>query len=273
MNARNTFRELLAFNVVPIVNENDTVSNAEIRFGDNDTLSAITAGMVNANYLFLMTDVDALYTDNPSRNPDAKPIRIVENISDIRNSISISTPGSSYGTGGMVTKMIAAELATAVGCGTVICLGSQPEKIPFILQQLDDYQKTGKIPTMGTFFVPKANPMLDRKWWILHGLTPSGTLYIDEGAATSVLQHKHSLFAVGIYKVEGSFNAQQCVSIKCNNGSNVEMEVARGLVNYSSNEIQRILKTKSHQIESILGYMETEWIIHRDNLIPLEPLN
>ncbi|CAG8477588.1 9767_t:CDS:2 [Diversispora eburnea] len=239
LNAVNTFSELLAMGVVPIVNENDTVS--EIKFGDNDTLSAITAKMVNADYLFLMTDVDCLYTDNPRTNPNAKPIEVVEDIGALKNQVIVSSPGSLLGTGGMVTKLIAADLATAAGITTIICL--------------------------------------DRKWWILHGLHTAGIIYIDEGAVRAItkVRQKSSLFAAGIIKVEGNFVAQQAVEIvfekikKESDNDNIEnrvelISVGKGLVNYSSTEISRIKGCKSLDIEKILGYADSECVIHRDNL-------
>ncbi|KAG0075940.1 hypothetical protein BGZ92_002648 [Podila epicladia] len=135
LNACNTIDALLEMGVVPIVNENDTISVSEIRFGDNDTLSAITAGMIHADYLFLMTDVDCLYTDNPRSNPDAKPVLVVDDIAALKEKVSVATAGSSLGTGGMVTKLIAAELATAAGVTTVISRGSTPQRIFQIISQ------------------------------------------------------------------------------------------------------------------------------------------
>ncbi|KAJ1336644.1 glutamate 5-kinase [Batrachochytrium salamandrivorans] len=233
LNARSTLKELLQMNVVPIINENDSVSNAEIRFGDNDTLSAIAAGMISADVLFLLTDVDALYTDNPRTNPAAQVVRVVDNIKQLREKVSVTSEGSSIGTGGMVTKLIAAELATA------------------------------------------PNPMMDRKWWILHGLAVSGAIYIDDGAVHAITKQKSSLFAAGITQVEGSFNAQQSVQIFSRvtetlpRGEVVQraVEVARGLANYSSVEMQRIIGVQSSKIADLLGYRDSDYAIHRDNIV------
>ncbi|KAJ3115879.1 hypothetical protein HDU96_010903 [Phlyctochytrium bullatum] len=306
LNACNTFKELLAMGVVPIVNENDTVSHAEIRFGDNDTLSAITAGMINADYLFLCTDVECLYTDNPRTNPDAKPVRVVEDIAKLREQITVSSPGSSLGTGGMVTKLIAADLATAAGCSTIITLGSKPQLILSILEELGVHasrvsstdspvpkpsvltpptatEEPPFEPTIGTHFLAKPNPMLDRKWWILHGLAPHGVLTIDAGAVRAVVRNRSSLFAAGVRGIEGVFSAQQGVKVVAAAKDVIEagceeklphgvtgdavVEVGRGIVNYSSAECGRILGCRSKEIVERLGYMESEFLIHRDNLV------
>ncbi|XJO78342.1 hypothetical protein BDV3_002800 [Batrachochytrium dendrobatidis] len=278
LNARSTLRELLQMNVVPIINENDSVSNAEIRFGDNDTLSAIAAGMINADVLFLLTDVDALYTDNPRTNPDVKAVRVVDNIKQLREQVTVTSLGSSIGTGGMVTKLIAAELATAVGCSTVISLGSKPQVILDIIQEIQTQRAAppGTVfsPTIGTHFLAKPNPMVDRKWWILHGLAVSGSVYIDAGAVLAITKQKSSLFAAGIVKVEGTFNAQQSVQIMTvvkktlPRGEVVEqtVEVARGLANYSAVEMQRIVGVQSSKIADLLGYSDSDYVIHRDNI-------
>ncbi|KAJ3327555.1 hypothetical protein HDU93_001882, partial [Gonapodya sp. JEL0774] len=136
LNATATFRELINMGVVPIVNENDTVSTTELRFGDNDTLSAITAGMVSADFLFILTDVDALYTDNPRTNPDARRVAVVDDVGEIRRKVTVSAPGSALGTGGMVTKLIAADLATAAGCTTIVCSSDRVTEVPKVIEEL-----------------------------------------------------------------------------------------------------------------------------------------
>ncbi|ORY37946.1 glutamate 5-kinase [Rhizoclosmatium globosum] len=276
LNACNTFKELLNFNTVPIVNENDTVSNSEIRFGDNDTLSAITAGMVNADYLFLCTDVECLYTDNPRTNPDAKAVRLVEDIASLK--VQVSSPGSSLGTGGMVTKLIAAELATAAGCSTIITIGSDPKRMLTILDEMaahhHDSPSTKFEPSVGTLFVRKPNPMVDRKWWILHGLADRGCVYVDEGAANA-LRKKTSLFAAGIVDVEGVFGGDQTVKVVWKREVDVGdgkketriEEIGKGLVNYGSSEIARIKGCKSYEIHVVLGYVDSDCVIHRDNFV------
>ncbi|KAJ3191112.1 hypothetical protein HK101_008073 [Irineochytrium annulatum] len=280
--------ELLAMSVVPIVNENDTVSNAEIRFGDNDTLSAITAGMVNADYLFLCTDVECLYTDNPRTNPEAKAVRVVEDIAKLREEVTVTSPGSSLGTGGMVTKLIAADLATAAGCTTIITLGSQPQRIVDILDEVAAHSRSPSAsafaPTIGTHFLAKPNPMVDRKWWILHGLATHGSLVLDAGAVRAVARrgNRSSLFAAGVVGVDGLFSANQCVRVmtRAVNLRGLEgytgegmagdeerlIEVGKGIVNYSSAEIARIKGCRSREILERLGYMDSDHVVHRDNL-------
>ncbi|KAG0346402.1 hypothetical protein BG004_001812 [Podila humilis] len=302
LNACNTIDALLEMGVVPIVNENDTISVSEIRFGDNDTLSAITAGMIHADYLFLMTDVDCLYTDNPRSNPDAKPVLVVDDIAALKEKVSVATAGSSLGTGGMVTKLIAAELATAAGVTTVISRGSNPQRIFQIISQPIQHigsaspkqgsrsstPTTNSPSTMAsasfpaeamplhTRFLAKDNPMVDRKWWIMHGLHAAGTIYIDHGAYKAItnMSQKSSLFSAGITGCKGTFVAQQSVRVvykakKTNEGDAEpqEVEVGKGLVNYASHEILRIMGCHSKQIVERLGYADAECIIHRQNFV------
>ncbi|KAG0288306.1 hypothetical protein BGZ96_007884 [Linnemannia gamsii] len=304
LNACNTIDALLEMGVVPIVNENDTISVSEIRFGDNDTLSAITAGMIHADYLFLMTDVDCLYTDNPRTNPDAKPVMTVDDIAALKDKVSVASAGSSLGTGGMVTKLIAAELATAAGVTTVISRGSTPQNIFQIISQ--PIQHVGSVSPkpdsetaeatnalagatisslpLHTRFLAKDNPMVDRKWWILHGLHAAGTIYIDQGAYKAITNasQKSSLFAAGIVDCKGTFVAQQSVRVvykprdylKKNEQGQVveeyngpeEIDLGKGLVNYASHEILRIKGCHSRQIIDRLGYADAECVIHRENL-------
>ncbi|RKO93553.1 glutamate 5-kinase [Blyttiomyces helicus] len=276
LNACNTFKELLLMDVVPIVNENDAVSHAELRFGDNDTLSAIAAGMVNGDYLFLLTDVDCLYTDNPRTNPDAKAVRVVEDVGKLKEKVTVTSPGSSLGTGGMVTKLIAADLATAAGCSTIVSLGSAPQKILSILNEVAAHRSrpagTPFTPTIGTHFLAKRAPMMDRKWWILHGLSAAGAVYLDAGAVQAVVRpHRSSLFAAGIVRVEGTFGAQQAVRIltvvAVRDAEDRVVELGKGIVNYSSTEIARIRGHRSAEIEALLGYVDSGWVVHRDNLV------
>jgi glutamate 5-kinase len=257
-NAQNTFIELLSMGVIPIVNENDTLAVTEIKFGDNDTLSAITAGMVQADYLFLMTDVDCLYDKNPRTNPDAKAIEVVEDISEL--TADVNSAGSALGTGGMSTKIVAARLATSAGVTTVITKSSKPGNISAIIKHAEQQRKANgsawnpisnsqddavdlhasshdlsnsmsslpeaqtqatTIPTpqadaepapLHTRFLPISHPIRDRYFWILHGLAPHGTIYIDNGAYKA-LHDKAGLLPVGIVDVEGHFAQQEAVRI------------------------------------------------------------
>lgn len=255
-NAQNTFIELLSMGVIPIVNENDTLAVTEIKFGDNDTLSAITAGMVQADYLFLMTDVDCLYDKNPRTNPDAQAIEVVEDITQL--TADVNSAGSALGTGGMSTKIVAARLATSAGVTTVITKSSKPGNISAIIAHAEQARKaeasnrnsmshghegthhhlststsslpepqaqsatttittpsaqTSSIPVpLHTRFLPISHPIRDRYFWILHGLAPHGTIYIDNGAYKA-LHDKAGLLPVGIVDVEGHFAQQEAVRL------------------------------------------------------------
>ncbi|CDH52919.1 glutamate 5-kinase [Lichtheimia corymbifera JMRC:FSU:9682] len=265
LNAVNCLEQLLDMGVVPIVNENDTISVSEIKFGDNDTLSAITAGMVKADYLFLMTDVDCLYTDNPRSNPNAKPILVCDDIDRLREQVTVTSPGSSLGTGGMVTKLVAADLATAAGVTTVIARGSTPENILPIIED----SNTKKPPH--TRFLSKSKPLMDRKWWILHGLHTAGTIVVESNVAESIANNSgDALFAHSIVKVEGNFVEHQAVRLvvqqTSEQGTPEFVTLAKGIVNYSSAEIGRIMHANESNITDDLGYKDADCIIHRDNM-------
>lgn len=227
VNAQNTLSELLKMGVVPIVNENDTLAVAEIKFGDNDTLSAITAAMVNADYLFLMTDVDCLYDKNPRTNPDASPLPVISDISTL--SADVSTSGSSLGTGGMSTKIVAARLATSAGVTTIITRSSRPGNIVEIVKYTEsltrfppahlDGNASPAIPRdstppfpLHTRFIPSPNPIRSRSFWLLHSLIPHGTIYIDSGALLA-LSNGAGLLPAGVLGLEGSFAQQESVRL------------------------------------------------------------
>lgn len=287
-NAQNTMDSLLEMGVIPIVNENDTLSVSEIKFGDNDTLSAITAGMVHADYLFLMTDVECLYLDNPKTNPDAKPILVVDRVDEL-NVVTSEEAGSGVGTGGMTTKLIAAGLATSVGVTTIITLSNQPHYILDIVAHIQSQKEVSiteqeqilqrdidkKIIPLHTRFLslPQlAKIKSDKKFWILHGLKTKGTLVIDHGCYAALTRRDRAgLLPAGIVDVVGNFHENECVSIKVI-GSNTE-EIGHCRVNYSANEIRAIKGHKSNEIESILGYADSEYVAHRDSLAfpPLTP--
>lgn len=243
--------------MIPIINENDTLSIAEIKFGDNDTLSAVTAGMCKADYLFLMTDVDCLYTENPRKNPLAQMVKVVYDIEGVRRMgvlscaptlvyglltqcwsvlslVSTATLGSSLGTGGMETKLIAAELATVAGVSTIICNGSKPQSIAPIITHI---QQTSLIATLPcdspallsppegptssaqspvyTVFMPRSTPLTDRKFWVAHGLTSKGFVIIDRGAFKAIRLESNGgrLLPSGLVSVSGTFAVGQAVTI------------------------------------------------------------
>jgi len=254
VNIYNTFQELLQLGVIPIVNENDTVAVEELNFGDNDTLSALVASLVEADYLFLLTDVDRLYSEDPRDNPEAKPIEQVVTREELEQlQTQTRETQSQWGTGGMVTKLEAARIATSAGVKTIITHGRQPQQIHKIL--------AGE--ALGTQFEAQPRGESARKRWIAYSLVPVGQLYLDEGAVTAIRDRGKSLLAAGITKVTGEFQGGEAVAL-CDGEGN---EIARGLVNYSGYEIRQIQGQQSEKIPLILGYASAETVIHRDNLI------
>ncbi len=251
VNVFRTFDALLKLDVVPIVNENDTVAVEELKFGDNDTLSARVASLVDADWLFLMTDVDQLYSADPRQDPTAKAIDRVENIDQLQ--ADVASAGTQWGTGGMITKITAARIATAAGVRTVIANG---RNAPNILALLNGNG-------IGTIFAPQPRPFNARQRWLAHGVVPTGLLYLDDGAVRAVCDGGKSLLPAGILHIEGDFDSQDAVKLCDRQGR----EIARGLVNYSSTELNRIRGQRTAAIPTILGYVGTETIVHRDNLV------
>jgi glutamate 5-kinase len=254
VNSYRTFRQLLELGVIPIVNENDTVAIEELKFGDNDTLSAQVASLVGADWLFLLTDVDRLYSADPRFHPDAQPIIQVERIEQLADlQVSIGDSGSQWGTGGMTTKIEAARIAANAGVRTVITEGQHPENLPKILAG----------DSLGTQFLPLPTVANARKRWIAQSLIPAGRLYLDPGAVQAIQQGGKSLLAAGITEIEGEFEQQSAVQICDANGH----EIARGIVNYSHTDLNKILGHRSEDIPKILGYEGAETVVHRDNLV------
>jgi glutamate 5-kinase len=253
VNASNTFSELLDLEVIPIVNENDTIATDELKFGDNDTLSALVASLIEADWLFLLTDVDRLYSADPRTVPDAKPIDLVSSAEFDRLQVNAGASGSQWGTGGMATKLAAARIATSSGVRTVITQGKQPQNILEII--------AGK--PLGTQFEPQLRAENARKRWITYGLIPMGKLYLDAGAVRAIAEQGKSLLPAGIVRVEGEFAATDAVQLCDREGK----EVARGLVNYNSSEIKSIVGQHSEKIAAILGYEGADTVVHRNNLV------
>ena len=254
VNSYRTFRQLLQLGVIPIVNENDTVAIEELKFGDNDTLSAQVASLIGADWLFLLTDVDRLYSADPRHNPDAQPIHIVERVEQLEDlQVSIGDRGSQWGTGGMVTKIEAARIAANAGVCTVITDGQHPEKIAQIMAGAD----------LGTQFSPKSTVANARKRWIAQSLVPAGKLYLDKGAVRAIQHSGKSLLPAGITEIEGEFERQSSVQLCDAQGQ----EIARGIVNYSHIELAQILGHRSEEIPQILGYAGADTAVHRDNLV------
>ncbi len=254
LNVYATFQELLALGIVPIVNENDTVAVEELKFGDNDTLSALVASLIEAEWLFLLTDVDCLYSANPRLDPEAKPITDVS-YQELWNLDVDTSEGTSWGTGGMTTKLAAAKIASLAGVRTIITQGSEPERILKILQG----------ENLGTQFEPHPRAVNAYKRWIAYGMMPMGKLVIDEDSAKAVIVKGRSLLPAGIIDVFGDFEAQEAVSL-CDRAGK---EFARGLSNYSSSEIQQIQGQQLEDIFQILGFERADTVIHRDNLVLL----
>ncbi len=256
LNASQTFEQLLEMGVIPIVNENDTVAIEELKFGDNDTLSALVASMVQANWLFLLTDVDQLYSADPSQDPTAEPIERV--VKGMPLQVKADRQGKSgWGTGGMATKLTAAQIATAAGVTVVITNGKSPQHIPLIL--------VGE--TIGTRFEPDPEPTRARKRWIGYALLPEGSLILDHGAVRAVCEKGRSLLPAGIVEIVGGFEAGAAVSLRDHHGR----EIGRGLVNYSAHEIRQIRGKQTQEIHQILGdHGGADTVVHRDNLMVLD---
>jgi len=260
VNVHSTFEELLDLGVIPIVNENDTVAVEELKFGDNDTLSALVASLIEADWLFLLTDVDRLYSADPRLDPDAQPIISVDHQQLLDLDVDTDSQGSQWGTGGMATKLTAAKIAAAAGVRTAITKGNEPERIFAIL--------AGE--NLGTQFAPQPRAVNARKRWIAYGMVPTGKLCLDQGAVLALTEKGRSLLAAGIIQVIGKFDAQDAVSLCDRTGK----EFARGITNYSSIEIEQILGYKSEHIAELLGFEPeapvSDTVVHRDNLVLLE---
>lgn len=251
-NALNTFEELKRLGIVPIVNENDTVSVGELRVGDNDSLSAMVASLISADDLILLTDVDALYTADPTSNPQAKAIRRVESIEDIKAEIG---SGGKWGTGGMATKLQAARIATAAGVRTTICNALHPERALEI-------EETGELTTTGTTFAAKRDPIKGKKKWLAHGLRVTGEIWIDDAARTLVLQNA-SCMVTGLIKVSGDFYTDSNVLIRDKEGK----ELGRGLAAYSCVDLEKLIGKKPEEYEAAVGFNGPEYAVHRLNIV------
>ncbi len=249
LNARNTLATLLRLGAVPVINENDTVATSEIRFGDNDRLAARVAAMIDADALVLLSDIDGLYTADPRSNPGAEFVPEVPVITaQIEAMAGEAAPG--YSSGGMVTKLAAARVAVGAGCRMAIADGR-------ILNPLTTIESGGR----ATWFLSQVEPRTARKRYIAGSLKPSGALVLDAGALKA-LQAGKSLLPAGVTAVEGAFERGDAVIVRSAEGG----EIARGLVAYSAADARQIIGHKSREIESILGYLGREELIHRDDL-------
>ena len=254
-NSRNTFLALLEHKVIPIVNENDVVAIDELKIGDNDNLSALVAGIVDADLLIILSDIDGLYTANPQNDPNAK---LVPEVTDITPEIEASAgdAGSKVGTGGMFTKIQAAKMATSSGINMVIASGEEKDAISRILDGEE----------IGTLFVSRENRLQFRKRWLAFGARIAGKIVVDDGCAKAVRKAGGcSILPAGITDVEGEFEAGNTISVVNKTGH----ELARGLANYSSEELDMIKGAKTSEIENILGHKHFDEVIHRDDLVIL----
>lgn len=252
LNARSTLQTLLDLGVVPVINENDTVATAEIRYGDNDRLGARVAEMVSADVLVLLSDVEGLYDADPSQKPDARLIPEVREITPEIEALA-GAAATEFGSGGMVTKLIAARIALLAGCATVIASGKRLRPLAAI--------EAGK---PSTWFISQGSPLAARKQWIAGTLKPRGQLVIDAGAEKALAAGR-SLLPVGVVAVEGRFGRGDAVTVRNAEGR----DLARGLVAYDSDEARRIRGRHSEETSAILGYRGRDEMIHRDNLVLL----
>ena len=252
LNARNTVHSLLNLNVVPIINENDTVVTDEIRFGDNDTLAALVANLIEADYLLILTDQNGLFDRNPREHDDAK---LISEASADDNSLAAMAEGGAgtYGRGGMATKVSAAKLAARSGTSTLIAAGKEKN----IIQRMFSGEE------LGTLLYAEQNPVAARKQWLAGHLQIKGQLILDQGAVKKLCESGSSLLSVGVSDVQGEFSRGEIVSCITSDGK----EIARGLVNYNSTDATKIKGKMSNDIESILGYVDDAELIHRDNLV------
>ncbi|MDF2182338.1 glutamate 5-kinase [Neptuniibacter sp. CAU 1671] len=251
LNAQATLRTLLSLGVVPVVNENDTVVTKEIRFGDNDTLGALVANLVEADALILLTDQKGLYTADPRYNPAAELIS--EARAEDAALESMAGGGGKLGQGGMATKVRAAKLAARSGAVTVIASGREPDVL----------LRIRAAESVGTLLVPEKGPVAARKQWIAGHLQARGTLVLDEGAVRALRERGTSLLPAGVRSVSGDFSRGEMVMLVDEFGR----IIARGLANYGYEDAQRIIGKPSREIESVLGFMGEAELVHRDNLV------
>ena len=262
LNGRSALLRLLMLDVVPIVNENDTVVTDEIKFGDNDTLGALVANLIEAELLVILTDQAGLYTADPRRDPSASLLQTVR-AGDPALAAMAGGAGSAIGRGGMLTKVLAAQRAASSGCSTVVCSGREPDGLVRLMHG----------ESIGTLFQAQTPRLTARKKWMADHLQLRGAVVLDAGAVKALVNSGRSLLPVGVTEVRGAFERGELVAIVDASGR----ELARGLVNYSANDARRIARQPSSRIQAILGFIDEPELIHRDNLMlsgatqPAEP--
>ncbi|HEX2229161.1 MAG TPA: glutamate 5-kinase [Candidatus Binatia bacterium] len=256
LNAKHTFEMLLEASIIPIVNENDTVAVEEMKFGDNDHLSALAATLLGADLLVILSDVEGVYDRDPRIHRAARIIPLMDNIKHVKEAI-VGESRSALGTGGIVTKIGAAEEAAAAGIATVITSGVRPGALTRVFDASQE---------IGTLVLPEQNRLTHRKHWIAYNLKPAGDIVVDGGAYEALVHQKKSLLPSGLKEVRGAFGAGDCVRCLDPGGR----EFARGLVSYSAQELNRIKGLHTSNIEKVLGYKSYDEIIHRDDLVLFE---
>lgn len=259
LNARATLQELLRRGALPIVNENDTVSVDELKLGDNDTLGAIVAALIDADVLFLATDIDGLYDADPRRMPDARPIPQVTALTPDVMAMA-GAAGSAVGTGGMRTKLLAAERASAAGIATVLLNGTRAEVLAAL----------GEDRLHGTRIVPERSRGAARKHWLAQA-PAEGALHVDAGAARALLDRGASLLPSGVQDAVGEFRRGDVVEIFLRDAEGAAQRIARGIVQYSAADIRRLCRRNSRDIDAVLGYNYGDTVVHRDDLSLLAP--
>jgi glutamate 5-kinase len=257
LNARNTLLTLLSWKIIPIINENDTVVVDEIKFGDNDNLSAMVTNLIEAPLLINLTNIDGLFNKDPRHHADAALIPVVERVNRRVAKIASTIPGF-LGKGGMASKVEAAQKAALGGAATIVANGLTQGVLGEIF--------AGK--EMGTLFLPKEVPLCNRKHWIVFTKSPKGEILIDSGAEKAIVENGKSLLPSGIQGVTGKFRLGNSVTLMNASGK----EIAVGMVNYDSGDIQKIMGAKTSEIESRLGFKHDDEVIHRDNLILIDQL-
>ncbi len=255
-NAKNTLVTLFRMGVVPVINENDTVVVEEVKFGDNDRLSALTTNLVEADCLVILSDIDGLYDRDPKVHPEARLLDRVDAVDETVEAF-VGTSRTSVGTGGMATKLLAAKRAAHGGAAVVIASG----KVPHALRQVVDGA------SLGTYFPPMEDRLTRRKHWIAYTLEPLGTLRVDAGAVRAICGGGKSLLPRGIVQVEGEFDRGDPVRLVGPEGC----ELARGLTNYSAEEVRQIAGLATWEIAARLGYKFYDEVVHRDDLVVLQP--
>ena len=252
LNARSTLMTLLKLGIVPVINENDTVVNDEIKFGDNDTLGALVANLVEADLLIILTDQNGLYTADPRKDPDARLVHEAK-AGDPTLELMAGGAGSSLGRGGMITKILAARRAAGSGASTVIAWGREPD----VLQRLIRGE------SIGTLLVAQTQKTQARKQWIADHLQLRGAVTVDAGAVSKLRDEGKSLLPIGMISVSGEFSRGEVIAVRETSG----VEIARGLANYSSFEARLICRKPSNVLEALLGYVAEPEMLHRDNLV------